>query len=206
MKICTKCKVKKPFEEFHRCTRDGYQARCKECLSRRKPDPLADAGLRECTGCHEVKSLEADFYERRKGSGLRRSQCKTCYNRRAYETRDPEKARAAQQRRQQTEKFKARNAARSLAIYYSDPEYYRMKQRARNLGAPRGILKEIMERDKVCQLCGSDERLEFDHIHPRSEGGLGTKENLQLLCKTCNVFKSNNFFLPDGGVMINGNS
>lgn len=161
--------------------------------------------MKTCTFCGEEKPLDG-FYERKKGSGRYRAQCKPCYVQRSGATQDRERRNATIRiRRRGCEKFKAKNAARSLRIYYSDPEYYRMKQRARNLGAPRGLLKAIMERDKVCQLCGSDERLEFDHIHPRSEGGLGTEDNLQLLCKHCNVFKSNNFFLPEGGVMINGN-
>ena len=31
MKSCFKCKMQKPFSEFHKCTRDGYQSACKSC-------------------------------------------------------------------------------------------------------------------------------------------------------------------------------
>jgi 5-methylcytosine-specific restriction endonuclease McrA len=34
--------------------------------------------------------------------------------------------------------------------------------------------------------CGSQERLEFDHIVPVAMGGSGTVRNVQLLCETCN--------------------
>jgi hypothetical protein len=43
----------------------------------------------------------------------------------------------------------------------------------------------------TCNYCGSREKLEIDHIHPYSKGGGSNIENLQLLCKTCNIKKSN---------------
>ncbi len=206
MKTCTRCGEEKVLSEFHKCARYGHQFRCKSCRSIKKPDPLAVQGLRKCTRCDEVKVLDTDFHERKKGSGLYRSQCKPCHSRRNMETRDPERVRAAKIKHQKTDKFKDRNNARSKAIYWSDPEYYSMKQRARNHGVPVGLLKTIAERDEVCQMCGSDQNLQYDHLHPRSEGGKGSLDNLQLLCQECNVFKSNHLFLPDGGMMINAHS
>jgi hypothetical protein len=41
-----------------------------------------------------------------------------------------------------------------------------------------------------CAQCGSQERLEFDHIIPVSKGGSDTERNIQLLCETCNRKKS----------------
>mgnify|MGYP002526445271 FL=1 len=53
---------------------------------------------------------------------------------------------------------------------------------------------EILTRDRVCQLCGTtkeQERLEVDHIVPRSKGGTNDPGNLQVLCAPCNRGKSN---------------
>ena len=53
---------------------------------------------------------------------------------------------------------------------------------------------EILARDRICQLCGATkerERLEVDHIVPRSKGGTNDPDNLQVLCAPCNRGKSN---------------
>lgn len=54
----------------------------------------------------------------------------------------------------------------------------------------------------ICHICGSVFRglnqlkmLHADHIVPWTRGGLTTWENLQLLCRSCNLAKYNN--VPD---------
>ena len=48
----------------------------------------------------------------------------------------------------------------------------------------------VLERDRVCVVCGSDRDLELDHVKPLSLGGSDELENLQLLCRVCHKEKS----------------
>jgi hypothetical protein len=43
----------------------------------------------------------------------------------------------------------------------------------------------------TCVICGSVEKLEIDHIIPVSKMGISEFSNLQVLCKSCNIKKSN---------------
>ncbi|MGB3549675.1 MAG: HNH endonuclease signature motif containing protein [Candidatus Binatus sp.] len=48
----------------------------------------------------------------------------------------------------------------------------------------------VWQRDRgQCVKCGSQQRLEFDHVIPVKEGGSSTERNVQLLCETCNRSK-----------------
>ena len=53
------------------------------------------------------------------------------------------------------------------------------------------ILDKVWNRDGgKCVKCGSNEKLEFDHMIPVSKGGANTYRNIQLLCEPCNRKKS----------------
>jgi len=54
------------------------------------------------------------------------------------------------------------------------------------------VQNKVWNRDGgKCVKCGSQEKLEFDHIIPVSKGGANTARNIQLLCEKCNREKSN---------------
>ena len=51
----------------------------------------------------------------------------------------------------------------------------------------------VWQRDEgKCVKCGSQEKLEFDHIIPFADGGSNTERNIQLLCEQCNRQKGKN--------------
>ena len=125
---------------------------------------------------------------------------------RKYRTSERGKAsvNAASKRYKQTERGREKKRAYERKRYQENLDYYRLKNRARKSnGATIAILRQVRERDKHCQMCFTDEDLQFDHIYPSSLGGKGTLENLQLLCWRCNNFKSNNLVLEgEGGMLV----
>lgn len=55
--------------------------------------------------------------------------------------------------------------------------------------ANKNLLRE--RADHECQVCSSTESLQVVHIVPGSEGGRGTVENGQVLCRSCHMEKTN---------------
>ncbi|SKA18835.1 HNH endonuclease [Consotaella salsifontis] len=59
----------------------------------------------------------------------------------------------------------------------------------------------VFLRDRFeCQYCGSRHELTFDHVIPRSKGGLSTWDNVVAACSPCNLKKGN--LLPQAAGMI----
>jgi hypothetical protein len=56
---------------------------------------------------------------------------------------------------------------------------------------PRDVRGEVWSRDGGrCVECQADDYLEYDHIIPHSRGGASTVNNVRLLCRRCNLAKS----------------
>lgn len=55
---------------------------------------------------------------------------------------------------------------------------------------PQDVKTAVWQRDRgKCVQCGAATYLEFDHIIPFSKGGASTVNNVQLLCRRCNLAK-----------------
>ena len=55
----------------------------------------------------------------------------------------------------------------------------------------RAHKQRVFMRDgRQCRYCGSDENLQIDHIISRKSGGTHDLDNLQVLCRDCNLRKS----------------
>ena len=186
---------------------------------------MGDA-IKRCPKCDTYKYEEAFYNNKAQPDGLE-NYCKPCKKEAVASYAKTDKGKVVRARAQrtwiktprgrakkqecehnwlQTKNGKAYATAKSLRRYYSDPEHYRLKVAAYRHGCDVGVLKQIRERDKVCQLCSATEDLQFDHIYPVSLGGLGSLKNLQLLCGPCNNFKSDNLFLPGGGMLVTLNA
>lgn len=53
------------------------------------------------------------------------------------------------------------------------------------------VKKAVMERDRgKCVICGNKRHLHYDHDIPVSKGGGNTVNNIRILCRDCNLRKS----------------
>jgi len=56
---------------------------------------------------------------------------------------------------------------------------------------PQDVKAAVWQRDGgKCVQCGATDYLEYDHVIPYAKGGANTAENVQLLCRRCNLAKS----------------
>jgi hypothetical protein len=85
--------------------------------------------------------------------------------------------------------------AKALREHQSTQEF--LRKRERSLLTPK-LRVDILRRDaNRCQMCGASASggatLHIDHITPVSRGGRTIPQNLQVLCESCNLGKSNRF-------------
>jgi len=66
-----------------------------------------------------------------------------------------------------------------------------LKANPNTQGIPDHVKAAVFKRDGGrCRQCGyMGPYIEYDHILPRSKGGSNTVENIQLLCRQCNLKK-----------------
>jgi len=98
---------------------------------------------------------------------------------------------------------------RIKALQFQDDEAFkRLREQVANMEAASRIMveaarKQIPEDVKLliwsrdggsCVRCGAKSELHFDHIIPMSRGGGDHAENIQLLCRSCNLAKGNRLF------------
>jgi len=138
--------------------------------------------------------------------------CKNCYHKYDLEinqkkwARSP-KGRLTQKRTREKDKEKIRQRIKNWkeqnqkkirgycrARYWADPVYGRLRTTARRNKTEIDLLRIVLERDKICQHCGTENNLSFDHKIPVSKGGkVKTSDDLQILCISCNSRKGNRY-------------
>jgi 5-methylcytosine-specific restriction endonuclease McrA len=183
MKPCSRCRTEKEESEFsaNRAMSDGLDHYCRQCRKKLKSSSYWKAKSREYDKTPKAKSRYRKYRLSEKGK--------------LTEKRKRDRYRS-------TEKGREANRRSKLVYYYRDPAYHKAKASARFHSTTLEVLRVVRERDEVCQMCGAEENLQFDHVHPVSLGGVASEENLQLLCGSCNGFKRDNLLLPGGGMLL----
>lgn len=206
MKRCTRCGETKPFEQFSKdkSRKDGKQLRCKQCNAAYHADnrseevaqrailreSLREGGLKECSGCKEIKPL--DFFNKKRSNKKdgRRAQCKQCQS--AYTT-----------------EWYAQNPGYNASWYVANRAYiitYRAEHREAKATAKanrRAKVKLPKEdraestawrkkiKDDPCYYCEQfTEVMHDDHVIPLSRGGTDHYWNIVRACSTCNLRKN----------------
>ncbi len=157
--------------------------RCSTEFEKKRPTTCRD-GEHRCTTCQDaIKSKK--YQQTVTGKASSRASVK--------KYRKTDKGRAV--RRTTWRRHRAKNV-----------EWYRLKSKAWNHGLKTIDLIELFGKQPVCGLCGIAKNLSLDHMMPTARGGASTKDNLQVLCLSCNVWKSDKLFLADGSGYLVGES
>lgn len=203
MKTCKKCLSMKPLSSFgvDNSTKDKLTRWCKPCRrSSYKDWYYSDHSEKsKLVRKQRLKSkLENDPEYANHAKYL---QVLRDHKRRIKLKTDPEYREKYNERVRLWYSKKGKN--RKSGYKYNKPDYkYRVELNKR---FDSKLLKEVVERCKnQCVLCGSQDNLEFDHIIPIKLGGyIKSSKDLQLLCRSCNRFKSCNLALAEWkGMMI----
>lgn len=178
-KSCTKCNVFKPFSEFAKNNQsfDGYRPCCKACNNARNKEYAKK-------NKEKIKNKKHNYYLENKETITNRT--KEYY----------------QENKEYYKDYQIKYREENYDILYN----LTVKRRSYDFHVEFTPLqrKKIIERDNyTCQYCGikvhdrrngnwnTFDKAHIDHIIPISKGGNSEPNNLQVLCRTCNLSKSN---------------
>lgn len=175
MKICSKCKIEKPYNDFHKHKRyiDGYQYECKKCRLGHEPHDKDLITHKVCTKCNTDKLIE-DYPWINYKKIYKQSYCKVCQNR----------MKQIKRRDGSIEDKKHRQLRAKYKISLSDYNIELEKQ--------GGVCLICKEPESRLNSKGNISMLAVDHCHE-------THKIRGLLCGNCNIglgsFKDRSDFL-----------
>ncbi len=172
MKTCTVCKQEKPFSDFgkQKGSKYGLRSACKICHTARAKKYAEE---------NKQKVAEYRKIYNAKRSEANKERCRL-YN-------ELHKADLAEKRR----RWRKENA-NLVKIHNQNRKALRRKQAG---SVSKNIIQKLMSAQRgLCANCHADlseSGHHLDHRHPISLGGEHADHNLELLCPTCNLRKSN---------------
>lgn len=208
-KVCSKCGIEKPLDDFYRAKRGlyGRRADCKQCK-----DKVSRLWLLNTPRAQEGNRQRAkEYYWKNKEKVLPRVREYAAKNR----DKILEKHRDYWHNKTDKKAYNQKRSARRRERYQTDPEFREQRKKdgrhsakirkARMKGAEGSYTQKEWEDlcrkyDYRCLCCGKKKKLTADHVIPISRGGTNTIDNIQPLCATCNSSKNDKTidFRPSG--------
>jgi len=189
-KICTKCKIEKPFTEYTKdvSNRDGLACWCKDCRKIMKLEYRRK-------NIAKIKKHNSEYYQANKEHVM-----ETC---KKWSLGHPEKVKASRKKYKTINKEMLKELNHKYHIEHPTmvAKFNAMKQ-ARRYNATgnfteKDYLQKLEDSGHRCYYCGRDLRElptiqnHHDHVIPLSIGGTNTIDNIVPCCGSCNASKSN---------------
>lgn len=204
IRICSKCQRPLPAtpEFFSRDKRgkDGLRARCKQCMSTRKPSTIPE-GYKLCRPCNRILPANEKFFHHAKaGKYGFHHKCKECRANLSDAEREQKRFYDAQWHKDN------KDHCSEVSRYYRQTERGIIakrtrahNRRARKRGAvgthtTEELYQQLKHQKGKCYYChvklgkGRDS-WNGDHIIPLSRGGTNTIDNIVIVCPSCNFRK-----------------
>lgn len=200
MKTCTACAQIKDLSEFgkHKAGAGGLRPTCKACCKLAWASYVANNSEKRALALAQYRAKNKDAIRAADLAYREKSRERELARGAAWRAENPEKERARTAAYRNANK--AKDAERKAEYARNNPDVVRAiasRRRARVNGAAGThtaadikSLKQIQR--SACAVCRADIRKNYhvDHVLPLALGGTNGKENLQLLCPTCNHSKS----------------
>lgn len=185
-KACSTCKVVKPFSEFYvdRVHSTGFSCNCKECARKVCKTWRQNNSKRFKELNKEWREANREYNKERLKAWNRAHPWKTSEYQATKYAKDKNKVLERNKRWRENNQEKVR-PSKSL--------YAARKRNASGSYQPEDIKALFVSQNSKCVFCKTELKNGYhvDHIQPLSKGGSNYKENIQLLCKTCNLSKRN---------------
>jgi 5-methylcytosine-specific restriction endonuclease McrA len=196
LKTCSKCGIEKELSQFHfkNKTKGTYRGECKLCQHKRQDKyrktnqkKISDRNKQYYKNNVEKFSEKNRYYYEANTEKINESSKKRYQNN------------AERIRERQRQYFQTENGKRAIENGYLKRRSYKNKVHFTPLDRSK-----LLDRDNwECQCCGikvhdrrtgdwnTYDKAHIDHVVPISHGGNSEPSNLQVLCRTCNLSKSN---------------
>jgi 5-methylcytosine-specific restriction endonuclease McrA len=185
-KACLDCKQLKDFDQFHNrsSSKDGKYTYCKSCFSQRNK-------ISRAKNPERIKREVAKWRESNKEQVIKTKKAWRVKNKaiiinqkRAWVKNNPEKIKQMYQR-----------------SYAKNPELFILNANKRSKRLKSVEVNLITTKDYArlykmpCIYCGSNLKIEVDHIQPINKNGRHSIGNLAAACRSCNRSKSDLFVM-----------